>query len=358
MEFLTGPILAVLGVLGLAMVTDPQSVYIGDISVPHSLERAGYNANVVETRLLEEMRRIEAEAKSAEEMRSLASDRDPSLAAVIGESVGALEFVRTLQSSTGLIAFSLEGEIVEKGASYQFALRGENSGGATVQVALSRPQAEIDELIADVALTAVEIIDPYVRAAYQFQKDLPDADFSRTKALIAKLLLDHRERQFLWGTNLAGMVRAMEGDQEGALATFDRALALDPAFTPVLLNRGILLAESGRPEEAIAAFRGVVEKPAPYDAPTLHAAAYTEWGIALMGLGYMDDAENAFRYAVASRRDFGEAYEKWSELLSATGRTEEAAEKHRMAERHNAETIIHTEQLVGFVKDRIARRPS
>lgn len=357
MEFLTGPILAVLGVLGLAVVTDPQSVDIGHISVPTTLADAGYTPQVVEVRLVEEMRRIEEEAKSTAETRSLASDGKPSLAATLGETFGALEFVRSVQANTGLIAYSFDGEIVAKGDRLQFALRGEGHdarGPRASSVVRERPAAEIDELIADVALDAMAVVDPYIRAAYQFAKDLPGGDFTATRTRIDLLLAEPQQRSRLWGTNLKGMVLAIEGNRAGALAEFERALTLDPGFTPSLLNRGILLAQDGRHADAIATFRQVIALPPPADAPKLHAAAYTEWGISLVSLGHMKEAEDAFRYAIDIHPEYGEAYEKWAELLMATNRPDAAAEKQRLADRHRSVTIVHTDQLIGYVKDRIA----
>jgi tetratricopeptide (TPR) repeat protein len=59
--------------------------------------------------------------------------------------------------------------------------------------------------------------------------------------------------------NRLGRVDAGEGRTEEALANYDRALSLNPAYAEAHSNRGVLLARMDKPAEATAAYRRAVE---------------------------------------------------------------------------------------------------
>ncbi|OJF12914.1 tetratricopeptide repeat protein [Couchioplanes caeruleus] len=69
-----------------------------------------------------------------------------------------------------------------------------------------------------------------------------DDDADRTVASGARALYD------------AGTTRLRHGDPAGALAELDRSLAIDDAFAPAWVNRGIALTDLGRADEARASF--------------------------------------------------------------------------------------------------------
>jgi aspartate beta-hydroxylase len=62
--------------------------------------------------------------------------------------------------------------------------------------------------------------------------------------------------------NLAAAVRAA-GDQAGALAALDRALALDPYFVQAIFQKGVLLEEIGRRREAALVYRDFLDTAPP-----------------------------------------------------------------------------------------------
>lgn len=355
LELLTGPIISVLAVLGLAIVTDPQSVFIGAISVPNALSEAGYTEQVVENRLVEELLNIEADAHSRAEARRLASDAEPSPPALLAKSFEALEFVRSVQESAGLIAISLSGEIVSKGDRLEMVLRGKDTEKHAISIQIDAPAGDIDGLIHTAALETLEVIAPYVRAAWQFKEDIEGRDFSRTIALLDAMHEEETNRRSLWLINLRGMVLAVQQDFTGALATFRRVSDLEPSFTPSMLNQGVILAHLGRHEEAIARFRKALEYEDPEDAPSVHAATYAEWGQSLAALGFVDDALKTFAYAAKVDPRFGETYVHWADVLTAAGRADEAEEKRAMAKRHSGRSQIYAEILAGLIKDEIKR---
>jgi Flp pilus assembly protein TadD len=78
------------------------------------------------------------------------------------------------------------------------------------------------------------------------------------------------------------------GQLEGALGHLEQARRLEPSHPLVLFNLGTLLARSGRPAEAEPLLAELVKR-SPAD-----AEARSEWGLALVALGRLDDAERVF----------------------------------------------------------------
>jgi tetratricopeptide (TPR) repeat protein len=52
-----------------------------------------------------------------------------------------------------------------------------------------------------------------------------------------------------------GVLRSAEGDDAGAIAAYDRAIAIFPAYAEAYRNRGNALARLGRQAEAMASYR-------------------------------------------------------------------------------------------------------
>ncbi len=84
-----------------------------------------------------------------------------------------------------------------------------------------------------------------------------------------------------------------EGDLSRALATLDRAAALDPAAAAPWVHRGAILARAGRTDESLAAY----EKALALD--PRDAGAWARRGHALAQAGRRDDSIEAYRRALA-----------------------------------------------------------
>jgi tetratricopeptide (TPR) repeat protein len=124
-------------------------------------------------------------------------------------------------------------------------------------------------------------------------------------------------RNALYHTNhglaLAGLRRFEE-----AIASYDRALAVQPTFVEALCNRANALAELGRDAEALASYDRALALQSD------HANALFNRGGVLLRLGRPDDALASYDGAVAARRDFVEAWFNRGVLLQERGRREEA----------------------------------
>jgi tetratricopeptide (TPR) repeat protein len=113
--------------------------------------------------------------------------------------------------------------------------------------------------------------------------------------------------------NNLGVLRAHEGEVEAAVDALQRALAVpEPPPTP-RLNLGLLHLQRRRLEPALAAYRAVLSQ-APH-----HAAAWNGVGLVLMELKRWGEARTAFSRAVEGDANFAAAHYNLSFTLSQLG---------------------------------------
>jgi Tfp pilus assembly protein PilF len=85
-----------------------------------------------------------------------------------------------------------------------------------------------------------------------------------------------------------------------AQAEFQRAIDLDPSYAEALTNLGVTLAQQGRWEDAIAAYRKAISLPI-YPSPEV---AYANMGWAYLNLNKPREAEESYRAAVQLQPSF------------------------------------------------------
>ncbi|MGQ9371042.1 tetratricopeptide repeat protein [Azospirillum sp. A39] len=347
MDFLTAPLLAAMAVLGLAVISDPEAVHFRDVSVPQSLEDAGYTGDAIEARLIAAMRTVAEEANTRAPVHRLAAASDPTMVMLVSDLFGTTDFVRAVRQGAGLLSFAFDGEVVEKPGGLEFTLRGTERGGHRHVIVVSHGRDDVDGLIQEAALATIAVIDPYVRAAWQFERDRDRGNFEATKRLLSGA---GPERPWLF--NLSGVVAFVEGDTEGAVARFRAVREHDPTFAAALFNEGVAEAHRGRHDAAVALFKQVAEHAAgPGSPPGIRAAAYDEWGVSLAALGRTDDAVAAFRLAQRVDPAFPTTYVDWADVLDEAGRTEEAAQLRRQA------AALRGEELCAELLTEALKRP-
>ncbi len=119
-----------------------------------------------------------------------------------------------------------------------------------------------------------------------------------------------------------------------AIACFQRALELRPAYPEALTNLGLALNNSGRPTEAIAYLRDSLRlKPGVYQ-------AHNNLGIALARSGRADDALAEFARAAALNPRLPNIEENWAKALLLIGRPDEAARHFARAEELRARRSV------------------
>ena len=115
-----------------------------------------------------------------------------------------------------------------------------------------------------------------------------------------------------------------------ALGAFQEAVQLDPAYGDAHFHRGTALAEAGRFEEAVAAYRRAQSLPT----LTVPQAAHQNLGRALFALKRYREAEASLRFALnieSQDPQMATTYVNLGLVLVAEGRTEEAKAAFRQA---------------------------
>lgn len=354
--FLSVPLTMAAMAFGFAVVTDTQTVVIDKITLPPAVASAanGYTPEVVVKHLADEMHEIEHEAQSRAEARHLQLSGHKGALAVLADYMKVTPLVRVAQETAGLIPFKFTGDIIVAGKDLEIVLRGHGSGEKSRHIIVKAPPDQLDALIKLTAYEAMRMIDPYIVAAYQFRKDFKTRDYTQTLEIIQSELNDPDKAKSpnrKWLYNLWGMVLYQQADRAGAIEKFQAALAIDPNFASPMLNWGVVLTRQGNRQEAIERFRAVVDNRRGDASPATLAATYSEWGFALALTGQYDQGFAKFRQAAATDPGFADVYASWAEVLSALGRSDEAASMTERSVKLAPTEVIYTENLVGPVQN-------
>lgn len=125
--------------------------------------------------------------------------------------------------------------------------------------------------------------------------------------------------------NLLGVVRAQQGRPEEALALIGQALALRPDAPEILSNYGNVLKTLGRFSDALAAYdKALAARPD-------HLGALDKRGLVLRDLGRQADALAAFDAVLARELRHTEAWIHRGVVLAELGRAAEAVESYDRA---------------------------
>jgi predicted TPR repeat methyltransferase len=147
--------------------------------------------------------------------------------------------------------------------------------------------------------------------------------------------------------NLLGVVLARSGRGEDALEAFRRALELEPAFNEARANLASVLQENGRHLEAVRCYQELVHRGE--QSPEL----YGSLAKALRGAGMLDDALEAGRRALKLKPAFPDALNDMGNVLNEMGRHDESIEAYEGALAINAR---HGRALLNLARSLYALR--
>jgi tetratricopeptide (TPR) repeat protein len=168
---------------------------------------------------------------------------------------------------------------------------------------------------------------------------------NRTRLALAKLLLDKAEEinpQFPALHNARGLLLLRQEDVANALASFQRAVQLDPRFAEARMNVGSIVIDFRKYDEGESHFAEVLKlRPKDYD-------AHIGIGIAQRGLRKLDEAEASYNRAksIDSRRpdahfNLGVLYQDFRANAPANSVAE-----LRSVQNHYREAIKHFRQAI------------
>src|SRR5436190_22500481 len=110
---------------------------------------------------------------------------------------------------------------------------------------------------------------------------------------VAAAAAQERELRTAEEFNDRGIARRAKGDLDGAIADYDRAISLSPAYALAYYNRGIARGDRGDREGAIADYNKAVELNPAY------ASAYYNRGNVRRERGELDEAIADYTKAIA-----------------------------------------------------------
>jgi tetratricopeptide (TPR) repeat protein len=142
--------------------------------------------------------------------------------------------------------------------------------------------------------------------------------------------------------NSRGIVLAIQNRFDDAIAGFDSAIALKPDYAEAHNNRGIVLHDLARLDDALASFdKAIALQPD-------NASAYNNRGVALQDTKRHDDALASYDTAIALKPDYAAAYYNRGSVLQDLQRFDDAladfdkaiALKPDYAEAHNNRGVV------------------
>ena len=146
----------------------------------------------------------------------------------------------------------------------------------------------------------------------------------------------------------AASLRLEAHDVEGARALYERALAANPDNAQASLGMGIVLERLGHGDEAAAYYaRSIAADPDP--------AAYNNLGVWYQRRGKLDEAEDAYRNAIALRPSFAQAHDNLGIIYALGGDGEHAIAAFETALRFDP-TSCEAETNLGHALQRAGRR--
>jgi len=116
------------------------------------------------------------------------------------------------------------------------------------------------------------------------------------------------------------------GRIDDAIAETEKALEIDPSLAKAHLNLLILYARTGRGKQAEEQYKALVSRD-----PDQFPDAYYNYGVLLVEEGRLDEAEKAFRKALALAPSNDAAHDNLGYLLEREGKLEEAAIEYKRA---------------------------
>lgn len=338
------PVLALSALLGYAVVFDTSTVMFHDIGVPNSIESQGYTPKVMAARLANEVRAIDQKARTVKDVRDFSLPDDDSAVNALSDYFKFAEPIRATQEMLGLVRFTFNGDMVARGDDLQLSVRGYSYNGNkpfNQTIAGKDPSQILHEMAVDI----VRFIDPYVVASYMYEttRDTNSKDFAGAIREVRYCMVHLPKGDLHWAYNLHGLILTQQGKQQEAIERFNEALKLKPDFLLPIYNTGNALLEMKQYDQAIAKFKEVLNRDVKGNIRTPHA--YTQWGVALMRQGRMDEAAQMMQKALAVDPMYADAYYQLGQLLRQQGKTEEAREMIQRAIDRAPQRMLYTAEL-------------
>jgi tetratricopeptide (TPR) repeat protein len=249
-------------VFGLALGTNPIDVSLQEVSAPSALEDRGYAAPTIFELLERRIGAIVASAGSERAPETIEVGTPDTAINAYAEIVNVQAPVRATQRLLHLVDYVAEIRFVsgeEQAVTATLRIRDSN----TLQLRkFDQIEGDLDafeDLLDQVAKSIVAFVDPYIMAAYLYNRAIDgeesyDQVVQYVKEEIATVGPDFQP----WFYNLLGQVAARSDDPRLAVEYYKEAIRIDEEFYLAYLNWGQVLAGRGQAAEAIELYRAAL----------------------------------------------------------------------------------------------------
>ncbi|MBX9946659.1 MAG: tetratricopeptide repeat protein [Reyranella sp.] len=325
-RFTIGVLIVVTGLLILwatvkAVVQDV--VIVEPLSIPKELEAQGYSGAVVTRRILDEVHRMSQVSQTRKERAQLGGeDRREVLANVqlptTGLSVQTIVailrdlFDREDTRVGGELVIDRPSDAATTPARMSLLLRTEHNN---VRRARRFEAHSLDLLIELAATELLRRLDPYVLASYYYRMKA----WQEMEQTIDDILASHSAPERKWALILRGNRLNDQNAKEEAIAFYDRAIDIDPKFALALVNKAIVLMDTGDYQAA----RALIQSAVSID-PRYHTALGV-WGDLSRSHDDLDEAVLRYRQAAMAKPADPAARSRLAMAWRAIGEHREAA---------------------------------
>jgi tetratricopeptide (TPR) repeat protein len=311
----------------VVQATFEDTIVIDPISVPKTLEDHGYTGTAISRKLMDWVRRIDAESTTSKIKKDFGTDSRFAEASSIrlpSSSVNVQTVVTLLRNSFGVEGNRITGEITidpstepTKATTFVLTLHLVKSGNRSSK---AQPPGTLDKILELSARDIVEEFDAAVLGDYLLQKNLADPLYEKNRVAEVDELLDRllgkADRETMpWLLNLRGIRLHDQGKDVEAQSFFERAIQLDPRFAPAYVNMARALADGllpgGRDDDGAIELYSKATRYKP-----MYAMAYNNWGVILRDKKDYDKAIAKYQKAIEIDPKLALAYRNWGVALS------------------------------------------
>ncbi|MEO4042320.1 tetratricopeptide repeat protein [Hoeflea sp. CAU 1731] len=329
-------LVAFLAFLAVYLAFSERKLIVEPIKAPAMLTQLGYSGDVAADRLVDAINDVEQAAKVRRNNLDVIP-RSRNVEITVPE-VGtlfdtSLYYVKQLFSRQDI---QIAGEFIcstRECDTEGIYLRLRVLGGADATVNLetigdSSTSGWEDKYFRSAAIDLLEKIDPYVAAAYYYDRK-PD----RAATIIRRILRgSHTKEDIALANNLLGVMDLHSGRYTSAIDYFSNAIEIEPELTEAYSNWGNALLSQHRTDEAIAKYEMAIRLDPEF------ASAHANIADALMRLGNVDEAIEKYRTAINidpniayAYANLGDAFARKGDALTAVGDTQNAEVAYAMA---------------------------
>jgi len=211
-----------------------KSIVVQPIAVPQTMADKGFTSEVTAQWILDQIIVMQNKAVTLKDSQILAQQWQQFDMEVPGSGLSVQTIGQVLRQSLGIEQRKISGEIAETPSGYSMRFR--ISGNSPASVSLETKHLEFSRLYDDAAQQVMQMVDPYIYAAYLYRSN-QHKNLQAALDLIIKFKdLDNQK----WAYNLIGSIaheKHKKENYEAALKAYKKALDVDSSFALVYNNR-------------------------------------------------------------------------------------------------------------------------